>query len=92
MLTDIVRVIDMTAIAAPVGYIAAFGDWHGFQLIAESHISLHGRTGRVEVDVFSCKPFDAHSVAVLLFGWMGGRWVVRRLRASADEGETWAYP
>lgn len=42
-------------------------DWglSGFVFIAESHISVHTYPGRryVNIDVFSCKPFDPDPVA-----------------------------
>lgn len=51
--------IDMTKITEP--YIVKVD--HGFTgmvLIAESHISVHTypKTGKVFIDIFSCKPFD----------------------------------
>ena len=61
--------IGMTKISPP--YITHYmqgkpDDWgiSGFVLIAESHISIHTFEvqGTVNIDLFSCKDFDAHSV------------------------------
>jgi S-adenosylmethionine decarboxylase len=61
--------IDMTKIAAPhvFKYIGSKPeDWgiSGFVFIAESHISVHTFVERcyVNIDVFSCKDFDAERV------------------------------
>ena len=65
--------IGMTKIAPP--YVTRYvgtkpEDWgvSGFVLIAESHISIHTFVERryVNMDVFSCKDFDAdHAIATL---------------------------
>jgi S-adenosylmethionine decarboxylase len=61
--------IDMTKISAPhvFKYIGSKPeDWgiSGFVFIAESHISIHTFVERcyVNIDVFSCKDFDAERV------------------------------
>jgi S-adenosylmethionine decarboxylase len=61
--------IDMTKISAPhvFRYIGSKPeDWgiSGFVFIAESHISVHTFVERcyVNIDVFSCKDFDAEQV------------------------------
>ena len=61
--------IDMTKISAPhvFKYIGSKPeDWgiSGFVFIAESHISIHTFVERcyVNIDVFSCKDFDAEQV------------------------------
>jgi len=74
LLADLVRVIDMAAIAEPIVYIDGSG-WRGLQLIAESHISIHGQGRDCAVDVFSCRPFEPQHVLSCLAQWMPGRWV-----------------
>jgi S-adenosylmethionine/arginine decarboxylase-like enzyme len=49
--------IGMTAIRPPAIYATAAGII-GFQVIAESHISVHEEGALVFIDVFSCKPFE----------------------------------
>ena len=58
--------IEMTKIAPPQVYTYRGqqpGDWglSGFVLIAESHITVHTfpERGYVNIDIFSCKAFDA---------------------------------
>ena len=60
--------IDMTKITSPQVYTyhgQTKEDWgiSGFVLIAESHISIHTfpDRGYLNVDIFSCKDFDAES-------------------------------
>jgi len=62
-------VIGMNKVAAPCvfRYIGANpDDWglSGFVIIAESHISIHTfvKRGYVNIDVFSCREFDAQKV------------------------------
>ncbi len=50
------------------------GGWQAFVMIAESHISVHGRERRAWVDVFSCQRFDAKLIYRLLGSGLGGRW------------------
>ncbi len=74
-------------------------DWglSGFVFIAESHISVHTYPARgyVNIDVFSCKPFDPDPVALELqreFGleraetWVVDRGVYRANPAPAAAG------
>ena len=65
-LDDYPSEIDMTKISPPHVYRYEGqkpDDWgiSGFVLIAESHISVHTfpERGYLNVDIFSCKPFDA---------------------------------
>ena len=55
--------IGMTKISSPVVLRYTGEDWgiSGFVIIAESHISIHTFVERcyVNIDVFSCKDFDA---------------------------------
>ena len=55
--------IGMTKISSPVVVMYTGDDWgiSGFVMIAESHISIHTFVERcfVNIDVFSCKDFDA---------------------------------
>lgn len=74
LLADLVRIIDMTAIAEPIVYVDGSA-WRGLQLIAESHISLHGEGRDCAVDVFSCRSFEPQHVLACLAQWMPGRWV-----------------
>ena len=70
--------IGMTKVAPPQVYTYRGqkpGDWglSGFVLIAESHITIHTfpERGYVNIDIFSCKEFDAESsllVVKRLFG------------------------
>ena len=70
--------IGMTKVAPPQVYTYRGqkpGDWglSGFVLIAESHITIHTfpERGFVNVDIFSCKEFDAEAslpVVKRLFG------------------------
>ncbi|MDA1096317.1 MAG: S-adenosylmethionine decarboxylase [Chloroflexi bacterium] len=67
LLDEYPAAIGMTKISEPFVYRYATGavpvDWgvSGFVLIAESHISVHTfpDRGYINVDVFSCKEFDA---------------------------------
>ena len=56
-LIRMVEEIDMTPIAPPHIYLGSVG-WVGFQLIAESHISIHQEDNLIHADIFSCKSFD----------------------------------
>jgi S-adenosylmethionine/arginine decarboxylase-like enzyme len=76
LLADLVRVIGMTPIASPAVYVDGDG-WRGFQLIAESHISVDGRGRYCALDVFSCRPFDPEHVLACLAEWLHGRWSAR---------------
>ena len=52
----------------------------GFQMIAESHIAVHGEgEGRYFVDVFSCKPFKPYMVTTVLRKHLGGKWKRRQI-------------
>lgn len=75
LLADVVRIIRMTPIAAPAIYVDTPRRWCGLQLIAESHVAIHGQSGSCAVDVFSCRPFDPQHVLACLAQWMPGRWV-----------------
>ena len=71
--------IGMTKISEPFVYRYATGavpvDWgvSGFVLIAESHISVHTfpDRGYLNVDIFSCKAFDADAALRELEGRFG---------------------
>jgi S-adenosylmethionine decarboxylase len=58
--------IGMSILAGPVVVRGRTGNpgWTGFVVIDKSHISIHtfDEGGRVSVDVFSCKPFNADEV------------------------------
>ena len=67
-LDDYPSALQMTKITAPHVYTyrgAKADDWgvSGFVLIAESHISIHTFPERryVNIDIFSCKEFDAEA-------------------------------
>ncbi len=71
--------ISMTKISEPLVHRYTEGrvpnDWgiSGFVLIAESHISVHTfpERGYLNVDIFSCKPFDADLAVEELRGRFG---------------------
>ncbi len=71
--------IGMTKISEPLVHRYTAGkvpvDWgvSGFVLIAESHISVHTfpDRGYLNVDIFSCKPFDADLAVNKLVGRFG---------------------
>jgi len=72
LLRDLVRAVELRPIAAPAFVVDDLsGRWAGYQLIAESHISVHGGARYVEIDVFSCKPFDLERVGAVLSLWFG---------------------
>lgn len=73
LLPELVAMIGMTAIREPVVWVSSPG-WAAFQLIAQSHISLHGQDDRAWADVFSCKEFDAEQVGAYLRASLGGEW------------------
>ena len=90
--------INMTKISEPFVYRYTTGarpeDWgvSGFVLIAESHISIHTfpERGYVNVDIFSCKEFDADAALQELRGRFGlesvKTWVLERgLEQFADQ-------
>jgi len=81
-----VQLIGMTKIATPVVY-EAYGV--GFQLIAESHISIHVRGLVAQAHVFSCKPFKGQPIIDLLQEIFSGTWkalyFVRSVRDSSSE-------
>jgi hypothetical protein len=54
----------------------------GFVLIAESHIAIAIHDSQGYADVFSCRPFKARAVVVLLRTIFGGRWVWGLFRRS----------
>ena len=67
-LRDYPNKIGMTKVAPPQVYTYRGqkpGDWglSGFVLIAESHITIHTfpERGYVNIDIFSCKEFDAEA-------------------------------
>ena len=63
----------------------------GFQMIAESHVSVHAdrATGRGWADVFSCKYVSAGLVAMAIDRTFGGWQTIRRIpRVELAEGET----
>ena len=53
----------------------------GFQMIAESHVSVHAdrASGRGWADVFSCKALSAGLVAMAIDQTFGGWQVIRRI-------------
>jgi S-adenosylmethionine/arginine decarboxylase-like enzyme len=64
-----------------------FGDgelegWSAMQFIETSSITLHADevSGRLFVDVFSCRDFDPHVAVALAVAHFGGRATVRTLR------------
>ncbi len=78
--------IGMTKIAPPQVYTyhgKKDEDWgvSGFVLIAESHISVHTFPERkyLNVDIFSCKPFDADESAELVKRRFGLRRIESRV-------------
>ena len=90
-LLDLVRVVEMQAIAPPAVVVDEAGGrggcwrWAGLQLIAESHISVHGGARYIEIDVFSCKPFDLERVGAVLSLWFGdGPLFVSQARGVVD--------
>jgi S-adenosylmethionine/arginine decarboxylase-like enzyme len=54
--------------------------WKGMVMIAESHISVHGRGRFAWLDVFSCQPFEKHDVVRVLERRLGGDWYAQDLR------------
>ena len=77
-LTDYPDRIDMTRVAPPQVYTyrgQKAEDWglSGFVLIAESHITVHTfpERGYVNVDIFSCKWFDAEAALPAVKGLFG---------------------
>ncbi|MFH1780122.1 MAG: S-adenosylmethionine decarboxylase [Candidatus Micrarchaeota archaeon] len=58
----------------------------GFVLLAESHVSVHTfpRLQSVNVDVFSCKPFDSTKVVKEVQEWFKARSVVERILKRRD--------
>lgn len=79
LLNDYPDAIGMTKISEPFVYRYTAGrvpkDWgvSGFVLIAESHISVHTfpDRGYLNVDIFSCKEFDADLAIQELRGRFG---------------------
>ena len=79
LLTHYPDAIGMTKISEPLVHRYTQGqtpaDWgvSGFVLIAESHISVHTfpDRGYLNVDIFSCKPFDAQRAVDELRGRFG---------------------
>jgi S-adenosylmethionine/arginine decarboxylase-like enzyme len=81
----LVAAIDMTA-HGPL-MLDRFGDgelegWSAMQFIETSSITLHADevSGRVFVDVFSCRDFDPRAAAELAVAHFGGTATVRVLR------------
>ncbi len=58
-------------------------DWTAFVVIAESHISAHGRGKAGFVDVFSCRCFDADAMLAVLVEALPGQWSMRSLERGA---------
>jgi S-adenosylmethionine/arginine decarboxylase-like enzyme len=48
-------------------------------MIAESHISLHGRGRLAFCDVFSCAPFNPDVMEAVLMDVLGGRFAKRQI-------------
>jgi S-adenosylmethionine/arginine decarboxylase-like enzyme len=58
-------------------------DWDAVQIIAESHIILHGKGMVACADVFSCKPFDVNAVRRVLSRELGSLWHEERVARGA---------
>src|SRR3972149_6882309 len=53
--------------------------WDAIQMIAESHIGIHGHGRAAEANVWSCKPFDPQEAAEALDKTLGDVWYYRRV-------------
>jgi S-adenosylmethionine/arginine decarboxylase-like enzyme len=84
LLVRLVELCGMTAIADPVVSVRR-SEYAAFQLIAESHISIHGKGERCWADVFSCKPFQEDAVGKVLRDTLRGEWTYRQMRAEEEE-------
>ena len=63
-------------------------DWSAFVVIAESHISAHGRGKVGFVDIFSCRRFDQEAMLGVLQETLAGEWRMREIeRGAPTEGE-----
>ena len=60
-------------------------EWDAVQMIAESHIGLHGHGPRGEGNIWSCKGFDPEAPARALDQALGGMWFYRRVEHPAEE-------
>ena len=76
----------LSAIAPPV-IVVRTPDWTAFVVIAESHISAHGRGKVGFADVFSCRRFDANAMLAVLQRALPGEWSMREIERGATEGE-----
>ena len=54
-------------------------EFNAIQMIAESHIGIHGHGRAAEANVWSCKPFDPQEAAEALDKTLGGVWYYRRV-------------
>ncbi len=68
-LKEVPKIINMTPICEPLcfhynGLVPEDSGITGFQIIAESHISIHSfeKKNYCFVDIFSCKPFDYEKI------------------------------
>ena len=86
LLADLVRLLAMTAIAAPQVAVDAL-ECRALQLIAESHVALHiwRAPAHAYVSVFSCREFDPARVEVCLRIWLGGMWAREQVRPMDGE-------
>jgi S-adenosylmethionine/arginine decarboxylase-like enzyme len=60
--------------------------FRGFQMIAESHIAIHGDGLAARGEVFSCNPFDVEAACETFAVFLGGEWLAEQLvRAMTPE-------
>jgi S-adenosylmethionine/arginine decarboxylase-like enzyme len=68
ILSGLTNHTQLTALGPPLVHHNSHG-WVGFQMIAESHISLHTQAERFFLDVFSCKEFGVQGVLDYVREW-----------------------
>lgn len=83
-LNALVAAVEMTPLPKARQVYVRSADWNAIQVIAESHIVLHGHGVAGCADVFSCRPFSPVVVEEVLALYMGGRWTGTRLRRGWD--------
>jgi S-adenosylmethionine/arginine decarboxylase-like enzyme len=75
LFTDVIALSGMTAITPrEIAWQGApCRGWHGFQLLAESHVTFHAHEDirYCFLDLFSCKEFDTRSVKELVVDRLG---------------------
>ena len=69
----LVSATGLTPISPPIASVRG-EDYSAFVMIAESHISLHGKGQMAVVDVFSCRAFDHDGMKQHLEDQLGGVW------------------